>query len=192
MEGLNPELETKIRTPEEQALIDRTVDVIAEHSISKEVRGQNMVKGLREAALLVASDIDGTAYGFSRLATFYGDYGALDNFFSFEYLDFAAQIAENFPVEPEVAERLLAQCIQCDRPNHAQKLALEALGRTLTEEEILALVTKRAKDSAIKSSGEKERYLTLAKEHGASDDVLRIIDELFQQKELAWANSYDY
>lgn len=186
-----PELEVQQRTPEEQAIIDRTVDAIVKYSITKEGRNPRIVDGLRKAALLVVSEVDGTSYGFGRLASFYADHGAESPRSNYDSLRFAASIAESFPVEAEVAERLVAQCVQQGEPHHAPAIARNALERNLTDDEVLELARHEATNYGMKSSGDREHYLRLAEEHDVSYGVVIQINQLFDHKDYVWANDID-
>lgn len=186
-----PELEVRQRTPEEQVIIDRTVDAIVEYSITEEGSNPLTVDGLRKAALLVVSKVDGSSYGFGRLASFYADHGAESPRSNFDSLRFAASIAESFPVEAEVAERLVAQCVQQGEPYHAPAIARNALERNLTDEEVLELARCEATNYGSRGSGDRERYLRLAQEHDVRFGIVMQINQLFDHKDHVWANDFD-
>jgi len=191
MEDLRGSGEVLQRTPEKQAIIDRSIDLVAEQSVAHGPNSVMLESGLKQAALLLVGEVDGTPYGFDRLATFYADRAAADPVFAHGQLTFAARIAEEFPVSVEVAERLVAACIRQGSSHAAVNVAQKRIGRNLTEEEVLGLAIRSTSDHATYGSDDRERHVKIAAENGASPEVVAEINRLFDDKDRVWANSFD-
>lgn len=184
-----------VRSPIEQAIIDRAIDVVAQQSVADETEHMDR-QGLRQAALTLAAGLDGTVAGFDKLAKFYMDHAeeskgrfGLDSQHSFT---FAFEIITNYPVSSEVAEGFIAQCLDDRyRGYRADKVATDIVGRNLTDSEVLALATKTARDLSSSGSGDRSRHLDLARRHGASIETEYSINALFDEKDRIWANDPD-
>jgi hypothetical protein len=186
--GPETTVEEQTRSPEEQAVIDSAIDILAQRSVAK---GGNHLRqeGITEAVLILATELDGTVHGYDRLARFYADdYAAQTSYRSPDSLRVAVGIVESYPTTPEVTERVLAACIANEYVSYrADDIAHNILGRNLTETEVLEIV-KGATGRSGKSSGDREQHLHLAIANRIGSETIGEINRLFDERDRQWAD----
>jgi hypothetical protein len=141
--------------------------------------------GFRNAAAVLALELDGTRAGLDRVADFYsrrcveaGRHPSINELLT------AHDLATG-GVSKEIGERILAAEIQIDYPSFADELAKDALNRGLTEDEILALVDVHT-HGASRGMDDRDEYLALAKKNNASEETIRKIIGAFNCFDEEW------
>jgi len=176
------EQETKTHSPEEQAIIDRAIDLMLESSTEGLY---TLDPGFRSAAVTLAFDLDGTQRGVDRVADFYSRRCVEDSPHPDpDELDIAHQMVME-GVSREIGERVLATEIQIDRPLHAEILARRVFNRELTEDELLTLVNVHT-HGASRGMTDRADYLELARKNNASKATIRKIQKAFNDFDVRW------
>ncbi|MGD0284131.1 MAG: hypothetical protein ABSB12_00845 [Candidatus Saccharimonadales bacterium] len=201
-EQLADQSEVVPRSPETQQIIDATIDRLLVESVrpasdfTKEDPDQRALAnttlaryGLRRAAVVLATEIDGTQHGIDHVASFYADLCLKrgPHFYGIDELQTAYTLAMNYEVSPEVAEKVLLAKIYACHLVDANDLANNVLGRNLRDDELLTMVDIYT-HGASRSNDDRNYYLEIATGNGAGQVILQRINRAFDDMDERWQN----
>jgi hypothetical protein len=201
-EHLTDQNEALTRSPEVQQMLDTAIDRLLAESVKsagafdKNDPDQRVISntiiaryGLRHAAVILATEIDGSQGAIDKVTSFYADLSLNRGsfFHSIDELQTAYWLTMNHRVSPAVAEKVLLAKIYACHLADADKLANQVLERNLRDDELLAMVDVYT-HGASRSQDDRRHYLEVAASNGASQAILERIDRAFDDMDDRWAH----
>lgn len=202
-EQLTEQSEALTRSPEVQQIIDTTIGRLLTESVKsadefirsdpdqRVIANTTIARyGLRRAAVIFATEIDGTQHGIDRVASFYAEYYLNQGpyFYTIVELQTAYTLAMNYEVSLAITERILLAKILACHLEDASELANNVLGRNLRDDELLTMVEKYT-HGASRSEDDRKYYLEIAVANGASQMILQRINRAFDDMDERWRHN---